>query len=193
MTAGNPCIGVVYLYCDYRDQGNQNLTNIIGSLVNQLLERLSEKDFDNIYKQIEEKRKKETHPIANLTFMKDILHMVSRGFNRLFICFDAIDELETEVQIALMQSVKEIIDFSCSTETNASTETFLCFTARDHVKDMVTQRLGSNPWSVNIIATDDDIQKYIAHQLDIDPHGKLMNEDLRQQLLTQIPKISQGM
>ena len=155
-----------------------------------MLELLSDEDSNTIYIQIEEQYKKKKH--LGEEFRLQILHSVCKMFDRIFICLDAIDELQTETQTDCLKSFQQIITKSCKHSTNTS-GIFLFFTARPHVKDMITQSLGNYPRSVIIKANDDDIQKYILHQLDIDPHPKLMNNDLRQHLLKQVPKNSQGM
>ena len=186
---GNSKTGIAYVYCDYRDQKDQSITNIIGSLTSQLLGHLVEQDLNTACKQIEEERYKEgTSP--SLPCALRLLKFVSDMFEQTFICLDAIDELETKTQTLFMKSVKDIFDGLC---TQDSLGIFLCFTARPHVKDLVTQVLGDIPQSLTITANDDDIRKYIVHQLDLDPHPQLINDDLRQQLLTKIPMNSQGM
>ena len=184
-TIDYPKAGIIYLYCDYRDQVNQNIINIIGSLTNQLLALLNKEVFDAIYDQLQIEGKVKQY--QTLQSIMTILHLVCKMFDQVFICLDAIDELETETQTAFMKSFQEIIS------RTGSGKIFLFFTARPHVKDIVTQALGHHLRSVTVMAHDDDIQKYILHQLDIDPYRKLMNDDLRDQLLIKVPQNSRGM
>ena len=180
---------IAYIYCDYRDQNNQNVTNMVGSITNQLLESLTNEDLDRIGEEmkLEEKMKKQ----VSLDFATCMMKLVLKLFDHTFICLDALDELEVETQCSFMKSLREIFninDSQCSTGG-----VFLCFTARPHVKDMVTQILGENSQSVTITANDDDIHKYILHKLGNDPYPKLVNDDLKEQLLTKVPINSQGM
>ena len=171
----------------------------MGSLTNQLLKLLNTKDFDTVCTQIEEHRGEEHHP--SLQFILQILHLVCKMFDQIFICLDAIDELETVTQTQLMKSIQDIISMSCnlSTDPSAPGAIFLFLTARPQAKDMITQALGNQARSgsylrtVIITAHDDDIREYILHQVNIDPSRGLMNNVLRQQLLTEVPKNSQGM
>ena len=190
-TAKAPKSGVTFLYCDYRDQINQNIVNIIGSICNQLLNLLNREELDTICIQIEEQHEKNHH--LSREFIQNTLHSMCKMFDQVFICLDAIDELKTETRTALMKSFQELMNMSNYSSTDTSGGIFLYFAARSHVKEMVTQTLGNQVHSLTITANCYDIQKYILHQLQIDPHPKLMNDDLRQQLLTKIPKSSQGM
>ena len=119
-------------------------------------------------------------------------------FDQTFICIDAIDEMETDNQTAFMKIMREILHQPCDRIPGTRTPpagTLLFFTARLHIKDMVTQVLGPgiDSQSVTITANHEDIRKYILHLLDLDSHPKLMNNDLKEQLLTRIPENSQGM
>ena len=187
--AGNSRIGIAYIYCDYRQQKNQTTTNIIGSVTNQLLESLTDHDLNRICeeKKLEQEMKQKQ---ASPNFTMGMLKLVLKMFDHTFICLDALDELEMETQSSLLKSVQEILNETKNTPGSIS----LCFTARPHVKDMVIQILGeNNSQSMTITANDDDLRKYILHELANDPHPKRMNNNLREQLLNKIPTNSRGM
>ena len=187
---GNSKTGIAYIYCDYRDQKIQNITNIIGSITSQLLESLTYHDLDRICEEVKfEKARKQKDSSPDFTMR--MLKLVLKMFDHTFICLDAIDELEVETQCSFMKSLHKI--FNINDSQCSSGRILLCFTARPHVNDMVTQILGEKPLSVTITANDDDIHKYILHKLETDPHPKLVNDDLKEQLLTKIPMNSQGM
>ena len=183
----NAGIGIAYIYCDYRDQKNQNIANIVGSITNQLLESLTNEDIDRISDEVKLAEKMKGRQVS-LDIAMCMLKVVLKLFDHTFICIDAVDELEVETQCSFMKSLREIC-----TINDSSGGILLCFTARPHVKDMVTKILGENSQSVTITANDDDIHKYILHKLETDRYPKLVNDELEQQLLTKIPMSSQGM
>ena len=186
--SGNHKTGIAYIYCDYRDQRNQNLTNIIGSITNQLLKSLTYQDLNSICEEIKIEEEMEQNQV-NLNFTMRMLKLTLKMFDHTFICLDAIDELEMKTQSTFMQSVQNILKGTPNFPGGIS----FCFTARPHVRDIVTEILGKNSQSGTITANDDDIRKYILHELACDLHPKLMNDDLKEQLLIEIPMNSRGM
>ena len=105
---GGSRIGIAYIYCDYWDQINQNIMNMIGSLTSQLLGFITDYRLHEICEEIklEDKMKKKQ---GSLNIIICILKLVLKTFDHTFICPDAIDELETKTRSSFLKSIHEMM------------------------------------------------------------------------------------
>ena len=114
---------VAYVYCDYRDQKNQTVVNILGSLLRQLLVTSSYVP-EAIATQLESiTRKGQRVEVGDVSQM---LKVVLPRHNNRFLCLDALDELQPRTRLALLTTL--------GTEFGSAR---IFFTGRPHIQSEV--------------------------------------------------------
>ena len=88
-------VAIACLYCDYRDQSNQTLGNLLGSVVKQFLIAMSHVP-DAVTEMLEpvQRQGKRFQMSDALLALKHTLPQL----NYAFICIDAFDELEPRIR-----------------------------------------------------------------------------------------------
>ena len=177
-----PDTGIAFLYADYKDQSNQTLVHILGSFLRQFLNTAKEPILDEVIQKLHDIRDKgkkvETEDI--LALLKLQLHHLKR----MFICIDAIDELDPKVLQQLFNALKGLV----------SNNTRLFFTGRSHVESEVQkyfQVVEKN--KVTISASQQDIQEFVGKQIIDDLNPDAMDEVLAKDIVDAIIQKSQGM
>lgn len=177
-------IGIACLYANYKDQKNQTVVNILGSLLRQFLITVPEPIPTEIIQELDNIRncdmKAETPDI--LRWLKIRL----RKLRRAFICIDAVDELELEVRKQLFGKLREL------------TNTRLFLTGRGHIEDEIQKHFKvAQRYRVNITASDQNIreflQKEIADQITDDGDPDMMDDRLAKDIEDTITRKSRGM
>ena len=181
-----PGFGVACLYADYKDQVNQTLAHILGSVLRQLLTTAQEPIPDEVIQKLHDIQLQcgKVGADDNLALLKIRLRQLKRAF----ICLDAIDELEPKVRRQLLNTLKEL-----STSTN-TTRFFL--TGRSHVESEVQKCFQvTQGHSVVISANKQDIGTFVRQQMNDDPYPDAMDLDgvLEQEIVDAIIEKSQGM
>ena len=189
-TARHPEAAVACIYCDYRDEGTQGLVNILGSIVSQLANisnsaasPVPEDTLKEISLVIDNCRGSVLGRDAALTLLNTLLHKLDKAF----ICIDALDELSTKVRVDFLKALTGIL---------AMKNTRLFLTSRPHIKSDIIKglKLPLEHKSMNIAAHDEDIRKYIGHQLENDPlHEDAMSPSLQENIIAAITSKSEGM
>ena len=177
----NPAIGIACLYADYRDQSNQNLVNILGSILHQFLTCSARPHIPQgliqILDEIQTQRRK-----LDQNGALAMISLILQQFNASFICIDALDELTPQTHRELLVFLKDNI--------KASTKIFL--TGRPHIRIDVTSCLGDQK-KVDITANPDDIRQYLRHRIEQDVMPEAMNVELKAEILNIIVEKSRGM
>ncbi|KAH8700411.1 ankyrin repeat-containing domain protein [Talaromyces proteolyticus] len=181
-TATQDKVGLAYVYCDYRDQAKQTTENLFSSITEQLLSSLSEKT--GIPKSIEDRceaLKKQGNPLG-LENAKDLLLTTCAEFDRVYICIDALDELEPHNLRLLLRSM-------CH---GLSVQLFV--TGRPFIQETVLEYL-KDEHSVTIKAHENDIRCYIETELGgpRDSASKAMNEQLKKNIIAKVINSARGM
>lgn len=172
-------MGVVCLYCDYRDQNNQTALNLIGGLVRQLL-RQTRTVPNGILEIFEEKARQ----AITTEDAKQIFILILREFESVFICIDALDECSTEARKDLLQSF--------DIPNQAGLHVFL--TGRHNVEVEVTKSFAKlSPKSVKVAAREEDIRICLAQKIALDPDPEAMDEKLKAEIIEKIVSLSSGM
>ena len=170
-------IGLGYIYCDYRDQKEQTTENILGAVLKQLLGLLPEipESVLKLYGEWVSQGK----PLS-LTNAVDLLGIACAQFSRVYVCLDALDELEN-----LRGLLEQLRD------SPYSMQTFI--TGRYHVKGTVQEYLTEGQ-SISITAHESDIQRFIEHEIggpnDAEPDA--MDERLRKDILEKVVDSAKG-
>lgn len=179
-----PNIGVACFYADNKDQANQSLANILGSLVRQLLTTAREPIPDDMTKILSDIQYQGGKLGAedNLALLRIRLHQLKRAF----ICIDGVDELESKVRRQLLGALKRL----------STTNSRLFFTGRDYIESEVQKWFQVIPeYTVVISASEQDIEDFVRQQINEDPHLNpgVVDELLEQEILNGIIRKSQGM
>ena len=176
------------MYADYKDQSNQTLVHILGSFLHQFLTNALAPVPDEIIQKLQDIRHqgRKLGIEDTLALLKTRLHQL----NRVFICIDAVDELEPKVREQLLKVLQELV----TSNHNINTRLFL--TGRGHVESEVQKHFKLRPGNiVHISASQHDIREFLSQQIkeDRNRNPELMDEVLAKDITDVIIKKSQGM
>jgi hypothetical protein len=171
---------VGYIYCDYRDQKEQTIENVLGALLTQLLEYLPEipAAILETYKQ----RVGETKPLT-LEDSSELLRITCAQFRKVYICLDALDELQPRFLEGLLRRLCDV---------PSAIQIFL--TGRPHVEKVV-QKFAKTDTGIIIEAHESDIRRFVEHEIggpnDLEPEA--MDETLRTLIIDKVVDSAKGM
>ena len=175
---------VAYIYCDYRDKTNQSLLNILGSILKQLLATTASMP-DAMVVALESLQKNGKRlEITNVSQMLS-LTISQLGASGLFVCIDALDELEPRVHLELLKALQS--EFG-------SVRIFL--TGRPHISSDVSRILQLHKEdAIKITPHSTDVREYLSHEIDLDweINPDDMNEQLKEEIVNEIVTKAQGM
>jgi len=104
-------VAVVCLYCDFLSQKKQSTTNMIGSILKQLVSGLEE-----LPEELKKAFRKEKWNIGGrsleLPDFRRILKPVLGLFKQVFICIDALDEFLAEDRLGFIEELRWILQES---------------------------------------------------------------------------------
>jgi len=174
-------IAVTGLYCDYPSQEQQSATNVLGAILNQLLER---KGIPEYLRQLFRKEKSGFGGrAAQLSDLVDILKTELASLPEVFICIDGLDECLPKNRRELLESLRNIV------QASPTTQVFL--SGRPHIREEV-KRWFAEAVMIAVIPPIADIERYLKMRLDNDPMPSAMDDNLRAEIMRVIPrKISQ--
>ncbi|KAF4635819.1 hypothetical protein G7Y89_g2285 [Cudoniella acicularis] len=169
-------IGLAYVYCDYRDQIQQTIENIIGAIIKQLL-----RELPAIPEEIIEIWQKKQSGTSHLQLeLKEVLHITCKYFDHIYICLDALDECRDfpELLTILYQGPPSIRLFS---------------TGRNHVQQLVRKKI-EHARIIRIEAKDSDIRMLIQEDInkDREQDPDLMDDKLEQDIIEKISASAHG-
>jgi hypothetical protein len=78
------------MYCDYRDQEEQTIENILGVVLTQLLQILPE--MPEAVLKLYRDRVNQKKPLS-LEDANNLFHIICAQFSKVYLCIDALDEL----------------------------------------------------------------------------------------------------
>ncbi|KAK2592122.1 hypothetical protein QQS21_010193 [Conoideocrella luteorostrata] len=173
-------IGIAYIYCDFRRQGEQKAHDLLSNLLKQLSEHCSSIPavVDNLYGAYKEKPCRPT-----LQEILNALHLVAKDFSRVFIVVDALDECNT-TDGCRTNFLSELFKLQDRTEVNILATSRFTQDLVHHFKNSAT---------LEIRAHTDDVQKYLAGQMRILPSFVLEDPELQHDIKTAISKAIDGM
>ncbi|PMD50443.1 ankyrin, partial [Hyaloscypha bicolor E] len=144
----NATIGIAYIFCNFRRQGEQKAKDLLESLLKQLAEGQSSlpESVLSLYSKYKEKR---THP--SLDEISTTLRSVVATFSRVFIVLDAIDECQVS-DGCRSRLLSEIFDLQDKTGAK------LFATSRPNLE---IEKEFKGYLSREILASDGDVQRYL--------------------------------
>lgn len=176
----NSSIGIAYLYCNFKQQHEQKLEDLLSSLLKQLVQKQSSipDSMKALYNQHKDKRTR-----ASIGEISNVLHSVTATYSRAFIIIDALDECQT-TDGCRTRFLSEI--FSLRAKTGAN----LFATSRD-VPEIAVEFKGSV--SLKIRASEEDVRTYLDHHMS--PRRAFLRENphLQEEIKGGIVKAVKGM
>ena len=170
-------VAVAGLYCDYLAQEEQSATNMLGAILNQLLER------DRIPEPVRQAFRKGKRGFGGravqLSSMVEMLKATITLVPEVFICIDGLDECFPKNRQELLESLQDIV--------LASPATKVFISGRPHVQDEV-KRYFTAAIVILLTPTIGDIERFLKRKLDQDVIPHAMDDNLRAEIMKVIPR-----
>ena len=168
---------VACFYFDFAAKNEQSPTNMLGSLLKQLVFGLEEipEEISEAYKDRKNSIGGQGPQISNILKMLE----TTSARKRAFICIDAADECATEHQVKLLDSLGQLLEQSPGTR--------IFVTGRPHILPEIRRRLAGRVTSLSISPNRDDIVTYIHSRLAADTIPDAMDSTLETDILEKIP------
>ena len=176
-------IGVACLYCDYRDREDQMPTKMIGSLLKQFVAGLPEVPRD-INEAFQTAKGQLGGRAPQLSKIIDLLPKALELYEQAFIFIDALDELRIEHRVEFIRCLRRIIQGSPNIR--------LFITGRAHVQPELGRHLSESLSVISIYPKEEDFRVYLTMRLDTDPDPDAMDDDLKYEILTHLPRQFSG-
>ncbi len=173
-------VGIAYLYCDFGRQHEQNIESLLANLLKQLAQR-QDSIPDHIQTLYKKHTDKSTRPSRN--DISSALHSVSALYSNVFIIIDALDECQ--------------VTDGCRAELLVE---IFGLQARARARIFATSRFDpeieknfEQTKSLEIRASEEDVQTYLAGKIARLPSFVSSNPDLQDKIKTTISKTVDGM
>jgi len=176
--AGGQNATVACFYFDFAAQNEQSPTNILGSILKQLVCGQEE-----IPEEISQAYEDQKNAIGGRgPRLSDIVKMLqtTSSKRRTFICIDALDECVEGHRVKLLDSLNQILQVSPGTR--------IFMTGRPHVLPEIRRRLTRRTTSISISPKRDDIIGYLRSKLDEDTNPDAMDSSLKADIMKKIPE-----
>jgi hypothetical protein len=165
------------VYCDYRDQKEQSIENILGAVLKQLVRLLPE--IPKTILEVYDERVTHQKPLSSADAM-DLLRAACAQFSKTYVCLDALDEVGN-----LRGLLTKLRD------SPSSMQIFL--TGRQHIQGTV-QEYFKEQNIIPIEARENDIRLFCEHEIggvnDLEPDA--MDEKLRKTTLSKVTECAEG-
>jgi len=169
---------VTCFYFDFAVRKEQSATNMLGSLLKQIvsgMERIPE-EISSAFKQ----QKKDIGGCGpQLADMVKMIQAITSS-QPIFICIDALDECVGVQRVRVLDSLKQILEKSPTTR--------IFVTGRPHIQAEMEKRLAGQMISVSICPTKGDIIDYLRVKLSEDETPDAMDARLEAEILEMIPE-----
>lgn len=168
-------VAVTCIYCNYKEQTEQTVSNQITSLLKQLVQ-CTTSDFENLTSLYTRYQNLDSRP--SLTeFLKSLESEIGK-YRKFYIVVDALDECREDgaTRAKLVKALRSLTG-------NVN----LLFTSRN-LPSLVREFSGAECLSIR--ATDEDVERYIASRIELGPrHVKRLQDTI----ITTIVESAQGM
>ena len=175
---------VLFLYCDYQTQKDQSAVNMIGSLLSQIAFGATQIPSE-IQRSFEVKQR--GRQALRLPDMSKLLVKAASSMERVYICFDAMDELLPENRSELLRTLRQMIRDAPNIR--------LFLTGRPYIRGELDKYLTKGAYIIPIVADQGDIATYVSRKMEDDEDDGdpgLMPEDLRHDIMkTMLEKASE--
>ena len=173
-------VGVAYIYCNFRLQQQQKPTDLLASLLKQLIQRRPSMPecVETLYKRHCSER---TRP--SLEEISKVLHAVAKDYSKTFIIIDALDECEAP-DGGRKKLLSEIFNLQGG-------KGVCLYTTSRCIPEVEKEFEGS--MSIEIRASDDDVQRYLDSHMSQLPSCVSRSNELQEEIKTEIMKAVDGM
>ena len=175
---------VLFLYCDYQAQKDQSAVNMIGSLLSQIAFGATQIPSE-IQRTFEQKQR--GRQALRLPDMLKLLVKTVSSIERVYICFDAMDELLPGSRSELLRALREIIRDAPNIR--------LFLTGRPHIRGELDKYITKGAYIIPVVADQGDIAAYVSRKMEDDEDDgdpDLMPDDLKDDILkTMLEKASE--
>ena len=176
-------IAVACFYVDFASQEEQIPTNMLGSLLKQIVGGL-EKIPDKVKETFQDHKKVISGRRLRVAEIVKMLQIVT-SLRRTFICVDALDECAEGHQSEMLDSFRQILE--------KSTNTRIFLTGRRHIESEVERQLGERAAILSVKPRNDDIVGYIRMRFSKDRCRDAMNSGLEVKIIKSIVENIPGM
>lgn len=171
-------VGIAYNYYNFKRQDQQTADKLMASLLRQLC--FSQSSLPEVVESLYDKHSyRKTQP--SLEEIASVLQAVIRTFSRVFIAIDALDECRIQERPLFLSEL-----FKVQAETNVN----IFATSRPILE---IEKMFQGCISLDVVASREDIYKYVDGHMSILPKFVHDNTDLKEQIKTEITNIAQGM
>lgn len=176
--AEDESIGVAYIYCDFKRRDEQNINNLLLSLLKQLSETQSSlpKEVKDLF---DRHRSRRTWPIREE--ISSTLISVAIKYSKLFIIIDALDECLGSTD-CLAQFLSEIFNLQAKCAAN------IFATSREN--GQIEKSFSTRPFPIR--ATDHDILRYLEQRMQIH-QSEILDDSLRNEIKEKVVEATGGM
>jgi Cdc6-like AAA superfamily ATPase len=172
-------IGIAYIYCNFRQQHEQKLEDLLASLLKQLVQGRSSLP-DSVKALYDRHKDKRTRPPADE--ISSVLHSVTALYSRAFIVIDALDECQV-TDGCRTRFISEIFNLQAKIRVNI-------FATSRPIPEIMQKFDGSV--SLAIRATDDDVWRYLDNGMALF-QPDILDDDIRDRIRRGIIKAVDGM
>jgi len=169
---------VTCFYLDFAARKEQSATNILGSLLKQIVSGM-ESIPEDISHAFQEEKKAIGGRGPQLVDIVKMLQAITSSL-RTFMCIDALDECAGVQRVRILDSLNKILE--------RSPDTRIFITGRPHIRAEVERCLARRVMSVSISPAKRDIIMYLHARLGEDETPDAMDESLKADILELIPK-----
>ena len=168
---------VACFYFDYTSQKEQSPTNMLGSLLKQVVAGLEEIP-EHIAQAFQGGKRFLGGRGLQLSQIVELLG-ITLSSQRTFLCIDALDECIAAHRLKVLNSLRQILQ--------KSPDTRIFLTGRAHVRGEIESRLARMTVNLFISPRKEDIYGYLQARLDEDTNPDAMDDCLEADILKKIP------
>ena len=169
---------VTCFYFDFAARKEQSVTNVLGSLLKQVVGGMAK-----VPEEVSRAFQQEGMAIGGRgPRLADIVKMLQSITSLLptFVCIDALDECAAVHRVKLLDSLKQILE--------KSSRTRIFIIGRPHIRAEIEKRLAGRVISLSVGPVRDDIIEYLRVRLDEDETPDAMDESLAADIMEKIPE-----
>ncbi|CAG9983821.1 unnamed protein product [Clonostachys byssicola] len=174
-------IGIAYMYCNFREQDNHRIDNVLASLLKQLAERRP--SLPEVIKDLYDRHKpKKTRPLVEE--ISRTLQSLANTYLRVYFIVDALDECQ-ESDGSRAELLKKLFALQGSCSANLFMTSRMIPDIQESFKESFLE--------LEIRASNEDVGRYIDSR--IDSLSKLVRSDLqlREDIKAEVTKAVSGM
>jgi len=171
-------VAITCFYFDFAARKEQSATNMMGSLLKQMVSGM-ESVPGEISRVFQEQKKAIGGCGPQLADIVKMLQAITSS-QPTFICIDALDECVGVQRFKVLDSLKQILEKSPGTR--------IFMTGRPHIQPEIEKRLAGRTIGLSVGPSKGDITTYLHARLSEDETPDAMSESLEAEILEKIPE-----